>query len=161
MGNSADQIDRQIRETREQIDENLGVLQQRAASNAARYGKIAALVVGVAAIATAGVLIYRRVYRPTRSEQLRRLLVEALKDLPDSLRELPDEVATKLKRPLPSIKVVVNAEDEASERGMLESIARRVAPALAGTASSAVIGRFSRSSQPEDARVGSTVPAYD
>ena len=51
MGDSEDEIDRQIKEAREQIDENLGVLEQRATSNAVRYGKIAAVVVGVAVIA--------------------------------------------------------------------------------------------------------------
>ena len=160
MGASADEIDRQIKETREHIDENLGLLEQRAASNAVRYGKMAAVIIGVVAVTGAGVLIYRRVNRPTRTEQLRSMLVEALKDLPDSLRELPDEVATRLKKPLPSIKVVVNGE-KAEEPGTLERIVRRVAPAVMGSASTAVIERLTRSSDPQDARSRSTVPAYD
>jgi hypothetical protein len=161
MGDSADDIDRQIKETREHIDENLGVLEQRATSNAVRYGKIAAVIVGVAVMAGAGVLIYRRINRPTRREQLRSLLMEALKDLPDTLRDLPEDVANKVKKPLPSIKIVLNGEDEAREPGTLESIVRRVAPALVGTASSAVIGRFTRSSDLEDAPSRSTATAYD
>jgi hypothetical protein len=160
MGASADEIDRQIKETREHIDENLGVLEQRAASNAVRYGKIAALIVGVVAVAGAGVLIYRRINRPTRTEQLRSMVIEALKDLPDSLRDLPDEVSARLKRPLPSIKVVVNG-DASEEPGTLERVVRRVAPAVVGTASSALIERFTRASDSEDIPSRSTVPAFD
>jgi hypothetical protein len=89
MGASADEIARQIKETREHIDENLGVLEHRAASNAVRYGKIASVVVGVVALAGAGLLIYRRMNRPARNEQLRSIVIEALKDLPDTLRDLP------------------------------------------------------------------------
>jgi hypothetical protein len=160
MGASADEIDRQIKETREHIDENLGVLEQRAASNAARYGKIAAVIIGVIAVAGAGVLIYRRLNRPTRTEQLRSMVIEALKDLPDSLHDLPDEVSARLKKQLPSIKIVVNG-DASEEPGIVERVVRRVAPAVAGTASSALIERFTRSSDSEDTPVRSTVPAFD
>jgi hypothetical protein len=160
MGASEDEIDRQIREAREHIDANVGVLEQRAASNAMRYARIAAVIVGVVAVAGAGVLIYGRMNRRTRTEQLRNMLVEALRDLPDSLRELPDEVSTRLKRSLPTIRVVVNGE-EADEPGTLERIVRRVAPAVVGTASSAVIERCTRTSDLEDARSRSAAAAYD
>ena len=160
MGSSEDEIDRQIDEGREQIDENLGVLEQRAPSNAARYAKITAVIVGVAVVAGAGVLVYRRMNRRTRTERLRSMVVEALRDLPESLRDLPDEVSRRLKRSLPSIKVVVNGE-EFEEPGTLERIVRRVVPAVVGTASGAVIERFTRSSGPEDASSRSTVNAYD
>jgi hypothetical protein len=160
MGASADEIDRQIKETREHIDENLGVLEQRAASNAVRYGKIAAVIVGVVAVAGAGVLICRRINRPTRTEQLRSMVIEALKDLPDSLRDLPEEVSARLKRPLPSIKVVVNG-DASEEPGTLERVVRRVAPAVVGTASSALIERFTRAPDSEDIPSRSPVPAFD
>jgi len=160
MGASSDEIERQIKETREHIDENLGVLEHRAVSNAVRFGKIAALAFGVVAVAVVGVSIYRRLVRPPRSEQLRSMVIEALKDLPDSLRDLPDEVSTRLKKPLPSIKVVVNAED-AEVPGTMERIVRRIAPAVVGTASSAVVERFRRTSDSEDSRPRSTVPAYD
>jgi hypothetical protein len=160
MGPSSDEIDRQRKETREHMDENLGALDQRAASNAMRYGRIAAVVVGVAAVAGAGWLIYRRINRPTRRERLQSFLIEALKDLPDSLRELPDEVATRFRKPMPSIKVIVNGKDEAKEPGPLESIVRRVGPAVVGTASGALIGRFTRSSEGAD-ETRSSVPAHD
>lgn len=162
MGASEDKIDRQIKETRDHMDENLGVLEQRAASNVMRYGRIAAVVLGMAAVAGAGVLIYRRMNRPTRREQLQRILIEALKDLPESLRDLPDEVRTRLKKPLPSVKVVVNGEDAAHEPGTLESIVRRVAPAVVGTASSALIDRLNRApNRADDTPSRSTVPAHD
>jgi len=161
MGPSQDEIDRQIKETRDHIDENLGVLEERATSNAARYGKIAAVVFGVVVVAGAGVLIYRRMNRPTRTEQLRRLLIEAVQEFPDALRDLPEDVAKRVKKQLPSVKIVVNGDDEAREPGTLEGIVRRVAPALVGSASSALIGRFTRPSDPEDAPTRSTVHAYD
>jgi hypothetical protein len=158
VGASADEIDRQINETRDRIDQNLAVLEKRAASNAMRYGRIAAVVLGVVTVAGAGVLIYRRMSRPSRREQLQSMLIEALKDLPDSLRDLPDEVKSRLKKPLPSIKVVVNGEEAAREPGTLERIVRKVAPAVVGTASTALIERFTRSSDPAER---STVAAYD
>ena len=133
MGGSSDDIDRQIKETSEPIDENLGVLEERGASSAVRYRKIAAVIVGALVVAGAGVLIYRRMNRPTRPERLRSMLMDALKDLPDSLRELPDEVASRLK----------------------------AAPAVVGTASTAVIERFTRSSDPQEAHSRSTVSERD
>jgi hypothetical protein len=158
MGASADEIDRQINETRDQIDQNLGVLEKRAASNAMRYGRIAAVVVGVVTVAGAAVLIYRRMNRPSRRDQLQSMLLEALRDLPGSLRDLPDEVTSRLKKPLPSFKVVVNGEEAGKEPGRLESVVRKVAPAVVGTASTALIERFTRSSEP---RERSAVPASD
>jgi hypothetical protein len=160
MGASADEIDRQIKETRDHMDENISVLEQRAASKALRYGRVAAAVIGVIVVAGTGVLIYRRINRPSRREQLQRMLIDALKDLPDSLRELPDEVSSRLKKPLPSIKVVVNGEGEAKEPGTVEGIVRKVVPAVVGTASTALIGRFTRPPASADT-ARSTVPAYD
>ncbi len=98
MGASDDEIDRQIRETRDHMDQNLDDLEQQAASSAVHYERIAAVVLGVAAVAVAGVLIYRRMNRPARRERLQSMLLEALKDLPDSLRELPEEMTTRLKK---------------------------------------------------------------
>jgi hypothetical protein len=160
MGASADEIDRQINETRQHIDQNLGVLERRAASNAMRYGRVAVALLGVVAVAGAGVLLYRRLNRPSRREQLQSLLIEALKELPVALRDLPDEVTSRLKKPQPSIKVVVNGEDASKEPGTLETIARKVAPAVVTTASGALIDRLTRQPDVVDGRVSrSTVPA--
>jgi hypothetical protein len=162
MGAATDEIDRQISETRDNIDENLGVLERRAASNAMRYGRIAAVVLGVVAVACAGVLIYRRINRPSRREQMQGMLIQALKDLPDSLRDLPDEVKARLKKPLPSIKIVVNGEEDSKEPGTAESIVRKVAPALVSTASGALIDRFVRPADPLNEESSRTVaPAFD
>jgi transposase len=162
MGNEADEVERQIKETRDQMDENLGELEQRTASNAMHYGRIAVVVLGVAAVAGVGVLIYRRINRPTRREQLRRMLIETLKDLPDSLRDLPEEVTDRLKKSLPSVTVVVNRDDAARGLGTLERIVRRVAPAVAGTASNALINRFRTAPErPDDTPSRSTIPAYE
>ena len=160
MGAAADQIDRQIKETREHMDENLDTLEKRASSNAVRYGRIAAVVLGVVAVAGTGVLLYRRVRRPSRREQLRGMVLEVLKDLPDSLRDLPGEVTTRLKKPLPSIRVVVNGEGNSREPGTLEGIVRKVTPPLVITASSALIGRLTRQPEAVD-RKRSGVSAYD
>jgi hypothetical protein len=162
MGAAADEIDRQIRETREHMDENLGTLERRAASNATRYGKIAAVVLGVAVVAGSGVLIYRRMQRPSRTEQVRSMVLEVLKDLPDALRDLPAEVTARLKKPLPSIKVEVNGEGDARESRTFEGIVRKVAPAVVTTASSALIDRIARRSASFDHEHSrSAVPAYD
>jgi hypothetical protein len=162
MGASADEIDRQINETRDHIDQNLGVLEQRAASNAMRYGRLAAAALGVLAVAGAGVLIYRRFNRLSRREKLQSMLIEALKDLPDTLRDLPDEVTSRLKKPLPSFKLVVNTEDVAREPGTLESIARKVVPAVFSTASGALIDRLTREPEPLGEKGSrAAVPASD
>jgi hypothetical protein len=144
MGAKADEIDRQIRETREPMDENLDTLKQRAASNAMRYGRLAAAVLGVVVVAGTGVLIYRRMRRPSRREQLRRMVLDVLRDLPESIRDLPGEVGSRLKKPLPSIKVVVNGEGEAREPGTFEGIVRKVTPTVVTTASGALIDRLVR-----------------
>jgi hypothetical protein len=148
MGLKADEVDSQIRETREHIDESLDTLEQRAASNAVRYGRIAAVVLGVVAVAGTGVLIYRRMRRPSRREQLKRMVLEVMRDLPDSLRDLPGEVGSRLRKPLPSIKVVINGEGEAREPVTFEGIVRKVTPAVVTTASSALIDRLARKSDP-------------
>src|SRR5260221_13279740 len=100
MGPSGDEIDSRKRETREQMDE------QPAESSAARYGTIAAILVGAAVIATAGVLIYRRYRRPGRRGQLRRMLVDAFFGFSDILPELPDEPPRKIKGPPAAVKGV-------------------------------------------------------
>ncbi len=101
MGASEDEINRQKKETRDRRDQDLDDLEERAESSALRFGRIAAVVLGMAAVAVAGVLIYRRINRPTRREQLQNMLIEMVKDLPDSLRDLPGEVTARLKKTLP------------------------------------------------------------
>lgn len=134
MGASADQIDREIKETRERMDQNLGVLEDRAASNAVRYGRIAAVIGGVAAAGVAALLIYRRFRKPSLKDRLHSLS-------PDGLGELAHELASQMgrvKKSMPSVTLTVNDRTE-SEPGTVEGIIRKVAPALIGTASTALI----------------------
>jgi len=136
MGASAREIERQIKETRERIDDNLNQLEGRAASNAVRYGRIAVIVVAAVAVGGAGFLVYRRMRRRNLKARLDDLSIE-------NLRELAEELSGRLKGRLPSVTVRVN-EKTPREPGTMETIARRLAPALAGTASTALLGRIGR-----------------
>src|SRR5437879_12025384 len=61
MGASAREIERQIKETRERMDENLTVLAQRAASNAKRLSKIVAIEADAAPAVAASITVSPRV----------------------------------------------------------------------------------------------------
>jgi hypothetical protein len=148
MGASADQIEREIRETRERMDENLGVLEDRAVSSAVRFGRIAAVALVVTGAGLAGFLIYRRMRRPALKERL-----EAVS--PEALRDLAVEIGTRVKEKFPSVTVTVNERKE-PEPGPVQSILRKVAPMLIGTASTAVIEKMTRGSNVHPRR-----PAYD
>ena len=140
MGASAREIERQIKETRDRMDTNLTQLEGRAASNAKRYGRIAAMVAGVAVVAGVGLLIYRRMRRPTLRDRIDDLSVE-------NLRSLAREVSGRLKDRLPSVTVRVNEKTQ-EEPGTVEDILRKVAPVLVGTAGSALLERIA--SAPDD-----------
>jgi len=96
MGASAREIERQIKETRARMDRNLSRLEGRAARGAWRYGRVAAAVVGVAIVAGAGLLIYRRMHRPTLRDRLDDLSV-------DNLRVLIAEAADQIRDRVPSV----------------------------------------------------------
>jgi len=96
MGASAREIERQIKETRARMDRNLSRLEGRAARGAWRYGRVAAAVVGVAIVAGAGLLIYRRMHRPTLRDRLDDLSV-------DNLRVLIAEAADQIRERVPSV----------------------------------------------------------
>ena len=139
MGASASEIERQIEETRNRMDHNLGVLEQRATSNAIRFGRVAAVAVGAIALAGAGFLIYRRMRKPT----LQRKLTARLGGMSiDSLRDLAGEMNSRLKKSLPSVTVTFNERTE--EPGAIASVVRKVAPAIIGTASTALLERVAR-----------------
>jgi hypothetical protein len=136
MGASAREIERQIKETRERMDDNLNELEGRAASNAVRYGRIAAIAAALLAIGGAGFLIYRRMHRPSLKDRLDGLSIE-------NLRELAQELSERLKEQLPSVTVSVN-EKGPEQPGMIGSIVRKVAPAVVGTVSTALLERVAR-----------------
>lgn len=133
MGASADEIDRQINSTRDQIDANLDVLERRAASGARRVGVLAAagLIAGLA-IAGAAYLVYRRVRKPSLAERVHQML-------PDAIAGLPDEIKSRLKvRPF---KVVITDGSEDAQPGTLEAIGQRLAPTIVSSAVGAVMAR--------------------
>ncbi|HEY1420231.1 MAG TPA: hypothetical protein VGG90_05925 [Candidatus Dormibacteraeota bacterium] len=117
------------------MDENLEVLEKRATSNGVRYGKLVAIALGAAAVGGVGLLVYRRLRKPTLKDRLRGMSI-------DSLRELAEELTSRLKS-LPSVTLTVNERPE-DEPGILENIMRRVAPAVVGTASTALLHRITR-----------------
>lgn len=137
MGASAREIERQIKVTRERMDENLTRLEGAAATSAGRYARWAAAAAGVLAVAGVAFFVYRRKRKPTLRERIDELSVERIRDLLERIKE-----------ELPSVTVRVN-ETSQRDRGTLESIVREVAPALIGTVSTAVIERATRGPEPE------------
>jgi hypothetical protein len=131
MGASSTEIDQEIRETRGELDRQLTVLQRRAASGARKYGLLAAgLAVGVLAVA-AGVVLYRHRHQtPVRRLQM---MVRSARRLPERARER-----------LPIKVVVIDRAREERSPGTLASIAQKIAPAVAGSATGAVLARFGR-----------------
>jgi uncharacterized protein YneF (UPF0154 family) len=140
MGASAREIEEQIKETRDRIDANLTVLEQRAASNAVRVGKIVALVAGVAVGVVGGFFLYRRLRRRTLKDRLQGMSV-------DSLRDLAGQLAARARKPLPIVKVTVNEKSEGP--GTVEAVLREVAPALIGTAATAILDRVAQADERE------------
>jgi hypothetical protein len=110
MGASAHDIASQTNEARDRIDENLGALEQRATSNAVRFGKIAAIA-SAAALVAGGFVLYRHLTRLSLKDRLQGTSLE-------SLRDLADEMSAHLKERVPSVKLTVNG------------IIRRVTPAI-------------------------------
>jgi uncharacterized membrane protein YccC len=137
MGASAREIEREIKETRDRMDANLTRLEGTAATRAVRYGRWATLGVGVLAAAGVAFLVYRRTRKPKLRDRLSDASVERLRELLEKLRE-----------ELPSVTVRVNDRSE-REPGTVESIVRKVAPAIIGTASTAVLERIARPAQPD------------
>lgn len=143
MGASAREIEQQIKETRERIDQNLTVLENRAGSGAVRYSKIAAIGIGVSAAAVVGFLIYRRMRQPTLKNRIAGMSIE-------SLRELTDELASRVSKPLSTLKLTV--DKRAKEPGTVRRIVRKVTPAIVGTASTALLEKVARSAGDGEAR---------
>jgi hypothetical protein len=138
MGASSAEIDRQITETREHLDANLAVLEARAKARAKTALRIGAVVaIGVAAAVTAAVLIKRR---RDRNSPLGRIDAE----LPDSLKSLREEIAARLKKPLPSVRISVSDHEEPKAPGFWSSMAGKAGPAAAGTAASALVAAAAR-----------------
>jgi hypothetical protein len=136
MGASANEIERQIAETRSRMDQNLTVLEHKAATNAVRYGRIAGVAIGALAAAGVGFLVYRRMRRPSLKDRVS----------VNSLREFAGDLRSRFKK-LPSVTVSVN--DHSAEPGLVEGILRDVGPAIVGTASTALIERVAGTARPQ------------
>ncbi len=134
MGASAREIERQIKETRARMDDNLTRLEGRASSSAVRFGRIAAIVLGVVAIGGVAYVVYRRTRRPTLRDRLDDLSL-------DNLRTLVGDASDRVRDRLPSVTVRFNEKTEQAP-GTVESIIRKVGPALVGTAGSALLSRM-------------------
>jgi hypothetical protein len=105
------------------------------------YGRVAAgVALGVAAVVV-GVVVYRRRRQKNVVRRLHQVLFE-------SVRGLPEEMTSKLKKVLP-IKVVITDRDDNSGGGSAwSSIAGKIAPTLVGSATGAVMARL-RGTPPE------------
>lgn len=135
MGASSAEIGQAIRATRGELDETLGVLEQRAARRVRSYGKVAAgLAVGLAAVIV-GVVVYRRHTQKSVAMQVHRMLF-------DSIRDLPEDVKNKVKTKLPITVVIGERADESGAANPWSAIAAKVGPTLVGSAAGAVMARL-------------------
>jgi hypothetical protein len=129
MGDSSDEIDRQTRETRARLDQELEVLEEHAESSERQYWRVAAGVgVGLAAVVI-GVMIYRRARRRSLVKQVRDVLFESVRDLPDEVTSRLDEVTSRLKDRFPNRDAVMDRAHEAGDlasawAGMAGKVAR-------------------------------------
>ena len=135
MGASSAEIDQEIKDTRRELDQKLGVLEQRAASGARKYGRYAAGVAAGIVVVGIGVVIYRWRRERALVRQLHQVVFE-------TIRDLPEEVTSRLKEKLP-IKVVVS--DRAHEEGTSNpwmDLAQKIAPTVVGSAAGAAVARM-------------------
>jgi hypothetical protein len=100
----ADELDRQIGESPENVDQNLNRLEQEA-SDARMYVRIAAIGLAVLVLAGAGYLVYRRVKRPPLANRLRSRLLESLRDLPSELPSRLSDLPSRWKERIPRVSV--------------------------------------------------------
>jgi hypothetical protein len=132
---SPDEIDRQIIETRDNIEQDVEGFEQRGPTDRRMYVRIAVISVAVLVLAGAGYLVYRRVKRPTLAKLLRTRVM-------DSLRDLPPELPSGLRKRIPRVKLVIHRDN--GRPGTLKTMARRVTPAVVGSATTAMLEHFTR-----------------
>ena len=141
MGASSAEIDQEIRDTRNELDHKLAVLERRATSGARKYGRYAAVAaVGILAVGI-GAVIYRRRRDRAVVKQLHRVVFE-------TIRDLPQEVTSRLKESLP-IKVVVSDKAHSeSTPNPWTGLAHTIVSTIVGSAAGAVVARM-RGAPPE------------
>ena len=135
MGASSAEIDQEIKAAREELDETLGVLERRAARGARVYGRVAAGVVVGVAVVVVGVMVYRRRQQKTVVNRLHHVVFQ-------SLRDLPEEMTSKLKKKLPIKVVITDKDDEGGGGSAWSGFAAKIAPTLIGSATGAVMARL-------------------
>ena len=135
MGASSAEIDQEIRDVRGELGETLGVLEGRAARGALLYGRVVAGVAVGVAVVVVGVVVYRRRRQKNVARQLHRVIFE-------TVRDLPHEMTSKLKKKLPIKVTITNQDDDGSGGNAWTSIAAKIAPTLVGSATGAVMARL-------------------
>ena len=135
MGASSAEIDQEIRDVRGELGETLGVLESRAARGARLYGRVAAGVAVGVAVVVVGVVVYRRRRQKNVARQLHRVLFE-------TVRDLPHEMTSKLKKKLPIKVTITNRDDDGGGGNAWTRIAAKIAPTLVGSATGAVMARL-------------------
>ena len=135
MGASSAEIDQEIRDARGELGETLGVLESRAARGARLYGRVVAGVAVGVAVVVVGVVAYRRRRQKNVARQLHRVLFE-------TVRDLPHEMTSKLKKKLPIKVTITNQDDDGGGGNAWTSIAAKIAPTLVASATGAVMARL-------------------
>jgi hypothetical protein len=137
MGASSAEIDQQIKETRQHLDENLGLLERRAVSGAKRMARIGAAVgVGLAVTASVVLAVYTLRRRRTVAARLHHAV-------PDSIRDLSRAWSKKLKT-RPAVKVVIADKEQSGDSKAWRTIAQKVATTFAVSAATAITSRILR-----------------
>lgn len=131
MGASADEIDREISATRDQVDRNISILERRAMTGARRYGSMAAIGLAAGLLVAGGAYFaYRKLRKTSVSERVRGAIPEAIGDLPGSVRE-------KFKRR--PVRVVISSGED--REPVWESILRKAAPGIVTAVLGAAVSR--------------------
>jgi hypothetical protein len=82
-------------------------------------------------------MIYRRRQQKKLGKRLHQVLFE-------SVRELPEEMTSKLKKRLPIKVLITDQADDGGEGSAWNGIAAKIAPTLVGSATGAVMARLRR-----------------
>jgi hypothetical protein len=101
MGAFADEIDRSVKAGRKEMNRTLDMLDSRLGPTARRRGGVlAALALAALAAFGIGMAYERRRRRRTLAERIHNVL-------PSVVRDLPEEVASQLKRPIEKVRARV------------------------------------------------------
>ena len=145
MGNSADQISREITETRDDIEQRIVTLRQRsevAVQRSKRALLVAAAVGAAVAVAVVGAVVVYRMTRPvTARERVLRIIPSGWWDRAGSLGE---KWRTGFRRQVPPVRLYVGDKQVGEEppSSGFQKIALRVAQAAGTAVGGAVVQRM-------------------